>query len=461
MLAPEPQALGPQSLERRLSLLLAELRSRRVLLVLDNLEVLLEEGEVLGRLRPGFEAYGHLLRRVGETTHQSCLLRTSREKPAGLRRLEGSRTLVRSLPLSGLDAAAGEQLLAEHEVSGSPQERAHLVEAYSGNPLALNIVAETIADLFGGEIDPFLAGGTVIFGDITELLEEQWARLSPLEQTLLCWLAILREPVTLDDLLAVLVSLLSRMQVLEAVDGLRRHSLIERGQRAGSFTLQSVVLEYVTTKLVTTASQEIEQGRLERLHEHGLAQAQAKEYVRQTQERLLLAPVLARLQSVYQERAELEGRLREVLETLRGRAEEAQGYGPANLVALLRLLRGELRGLDLSQLTLRGVYLQGVELQDATLSGALMRESVFTEAFDAITTVVISRSGQYWAAASKRGEVRVWREAGQTLHLVWQAHTDMVWTLAFSPDERTLASGSLDNSVKLWNVASGVLLLSR
>src|SRR5207244_5643531 len=155
--APESLARLSQSLERRLSLLLEELRTSRVLLVLDNLEVLLEEGDVLGRLRPGFEAYGHLLRQVAQTGHQSCLLLTSREKPAGLRRLEGSRTLVRSLPLSGLEAAACEQLLAEHEVTGSPEERARLGAVYEGNPLALNIVAETIADLFGGEIDPFLS----------------------------------------------------------------------------------------------------------------------------------------------------------------------------------------------------------------------------------------------------------------------------------------------------------------
>ena len=458
VLSPAPLGVVSHSLERRLSLLLEELRSRRVLLVLDNLEVLLEEGEVLGRLRPGFEAYGQLLRRLCETAHQSCLLPTSREKPAALRRLEGSRTPVRSLPLSGLDAAACAQLLAEHEVTGTPEERARLGAAYAGNPLALNIVAETIVDLFGGQIDPFLSGGTTIFGSITELLDEQWARLSSLEQTMLYWLAIVREPVLLENLLAMLVSPLAHVQVLEAVDGLRRRSLIERGQHAGSFTLQSVVLEYVTSRLVTTASEEIGQGRLLRLLEHGLSQAQAKEYVRQTQERLLLAPLLARLQSVGHARAEVEGRLREVLETLRGRAEEAQGYGPANLVALLCLLRGDLRRLDLSQLALRGVYLQGVELQDATLSGALIRECVFTEAFDTITTVAISRSGQYWAAASQRGEVRVWREAGQTLHLVWQAHTDMVTSIAFSPDERTLASGSFDNSVKLWDVESRALL---
>src|SRR5438132_9100122 len=134
VLSPQPLGIVPQSQERRLSLLLLELRSRRVLLVLDNLEVLLEEGDVRGHLRPGFEAYGHLLRQVAQTTHQSCLLLTSREKPAGLRRLEGSRTPVRSLRLSGLDAAACAQLLAEHEVMGSPQERARLGAVYEGNP---------------------------------------------------------------------------------------------------------------------------------------------------------------------------------------------------------------------------------------------------------------------------------------------------------------------------------------
>src|SRR5437016_5755403 len=245
VLAPQPLVALPSGLEPRLSLLLEELRRWRMLLVLDNLEVLLQEGEVLGHLRVGYEGYGRLLEQVAQTKHLSCLLLTSREKPAALRALEGRRTLVRSLRLSGLEAAACEQLLAEHEISGSPQGRARLVQAYEGNPLALNIVAQTIADLFGGQIAPFLAQDTLVFGSISEMLDEQWGRLSTLEQTLLCWLAILREPVTLEELQAALMSPLASVQVLEAVDGLRRRSLIERGQRAGSFTLQSVVLEYV------------------------------------------------------------------------------------------------------------------------------------------------------------------------------------------------------------------------
>jgi len=460
VLIPEALALETESQERRVSLLLGELRRRRVLLVLDNLEVLLEEGEALGRLRPGFEAYEHLLRQVAQTAHQSCLLLTSREKPIVLRALEGSRTPVRSLRLSGLNATAYKHLLAEHEVIGSPEEQDRLGEIYAGNPLALKIVAETIADLFGGAIKQFLSEGTTIFGSITELLEEQWMRLSSLEQTVLYWLAILRESVTLDDLLAMLVDPLVHGQVLESVDGLRRRSLIEPGQQAGSFTLHSVVLEYVTGKLVVAASEEIQQGRLLLIREHGLTQAQAKDYVRQTQERLLLTPLLAHLESTYQWRAEVEGQLHAILDALRGRAEGAQGYGPANLVALLRLLRGNLRGLDLSHLALRGAYLQEVELQDATLSGAMIRECVFREAFEAIAAVAISRSGQYWAAMSRRGEVQVRREGGQVLHQVWQAHTDNTFALAFSPDEQMLATGSHDGSVKVWDVASGALLWS-
>jgi WD40 repeat protein/transcriptional regulator with XRE-family HTH domain len=460
VLAPQLLLALPQGLEPRLSLLLEELRRSRVLLVLDNLEVLLSEGEVLGHLRPGYEGYGRLLEQVAQTKHQSCLLLTSREKPVELRALEGRRTLVRSLPLSGLEAAACEQVLAEHELSGTPEERVRLVQVYEGNPLALNIVAQTIADLFCGAITPFLAAGTTIFGSIRELLEEQWARLSPPEQTVLSWLAILREPVTLQVLEAVLVTPLLSVQLLETADGLRRRSLIERGQQAGSFTLQSVVLEYVTDRLVRTASQEIRQGRLVLLLSHSLSQAQAKDYVRQTQERLLVAPLLVRLESASRGPSDVEEQLRFLLDQQRSWNQDAQGYGPANLVTLWRVLRGNLRGLDLSRLVLRGVYVQGVEMQAASLAGTLMRECVFTETFNAISAVAISRSGQYWAAGSRRGEVRVWRKAGQILHHVWQAHTTNVITLAFSPDERTLASGSFDGSVTLWDVESRAPLWS-
>ncbi len=458
------QVLAPQalrdvsaSLESRQGLLLECLRSSRVLLVYDNLESFLEEGQDTGHMRPGYEGFARVLRRVAETEHQSCWLLTSREKPSDLVPLEGSRAPVRTLRLARLDADSCRQLLAEKEVAGTAAELARLIEVYAGNPLALKIVAQTIVELFDGQIAPFLEQGEVVFGGVRELLGEQYARLSALEQTVLLWLAVLREPVSLEELQAVLGAPLPRSQMLEAVDGLQRRSLIERGQLQGSFTLHSVVLEYVTARLIAEVTGEIKQGRPVRLSEHGLELASARDYVRLTQQRLIVTPILADLRSAYPGRAALEEHLLALLGQQRERADYAQGYGPANLLALLRMLRGHLRGLDLSQLSLRGAYLQGVEMQDTTLSRALLRETVFTEAFDAPWAVATSPNGYYWAAGSRRGGVRVWREEGKILDLAWQAHTAAVQALTFSPDGRALATGSWDGAIKLWDLENGAL----
>ena len=40
---------------------------------------------------------------------------------------------------------------------------------------------------------------------------------------------------------------------------------------------------------------------------------------------------------------------------------------------------------------------------------------------------------------------------------VTQGHTNQVMSIAFSPDGATIASGSGDNTIKLWSVTDGTL----
>ncbi len=94
------QVLAPQalrdvsaSLERRQGLLLECLRSSRILLVYDNLESFLEEGQDTGHIRPGYEGFAQVLRRVAESEHQSCMLLTSREKPCWPKRVSQAARL--------------------------------------------------------------------------------------------------------------------------------------------------------------------------------------------------------------------------------------------------------------------------------------------------------------------------------------------------------------------------------
>src|SRR5262249_12660112 len=99
-LAPEapPEPGGESALLRRL---LDLLRETRCLLVLANIERVLRPGGPVGEYRTGYERYGTLLQQVAEAAHRSCLVVTSREEPAELAPLVGSRGPVRALELAG------------------------------------------------------------------------------------------------------------------------------------------------------------------------------------------------------------------------------------------------------------------------------------------------------------------------------------------------------------------------
>src|SRR5262249_54083171 len=159
------------------------------------------------------------------------------------------------------------------------------IEQYGGNPLALKIVSQTIVDLFDGDAAAFEKEGQVIYGGVRQLLAEQFDRLSPVQQSMMYWLAILREPCTLDEMLSLMVVPVPGVWLLDGMEALYRRSLVESGgqagqerrggaSRRGNFTLQSVVLEYVTERLISEVSREIEEGKPAILIEHGLALAQ-------------------------------------------------------------------------------------------------------------------------------------------------------------------------------------------
>ena len=451
----------PKGEPARLKLLLDLLRERRSLLVLDNFETVLQPGARLGAYRHDYAGYGALLHRLGESGHQSCLLITSREAPPELGPLVGEHGPVRSTEVAGLAMDEGRALLQDKALRGDEADWVRLVERYGGNGLALRIAGESIRRVFGGDIGGFLGGNEPVFGGIQRLLDEQFVRLSDLELQTLRWLAVEREPVDLDAVKADLVPGVSGAAVVETLESLRGRSLLVEGRiQPGTFTLGSNVLEYVTDRLVEDATHEITTHAPRLLLSHALVKATAKEHVRQSQERLIAGPLLEGLIAASGGRAEAERSIIEQLSSLRTRSHAQQGYGPGNLVNLLRLLRGNLRGVDLSGLAIRQAYLQDVEAQDASAAGASLTQSVLAEAFAYPSSIALSADGAYLAAGSVKGEVRVWRVLERAAVMAATGHAGAVMGLALSGDGRLLASGGLDGMVKVWETATGELRAS-
>jgi WD40 repeat protein/DNA-binding SARP family transcriptional activator/GTPase SAR1 family protein len=447
----------PISLDERLGLLFDHLRQHRCLIILDNVEGVLAGGDRAGYYRRGYEEYGQLIRRVGASEHQSCLILTTREKPKEIARLEADTPAVRSLQLAGLDVEAGQAILKTSNLAGPTEIGATLIERYSGNPLALKLVSESIHELFEGDVVAFLTEETLIFDDIRDVLNQQFDRLSTLEQEILFWLAIEREAISSQELWTNLVHSESRRAVLEALRSLQRRSLLEK--RGNSFILQNVVTEYITDRLIDQICREIETKALDLMLSHALLKTQAREHVRQSQTRLILQPIAERLVAGLG-RAGLEASLKRILATLRAEAPLSPGYAGGNILNLLLHMQSDLRGYDFSQLTVWQAYLRGLTLPEVNFAQADLTGSVFTDTFTSVYSVAFSPDGQLLAAGTGagEGEIRLWQVADGQPYGVLAGHSSFVWSVAFSPDGRILASSGVDQIIRLWDVSLGTLL---
>ncbi|KAF4474795.1 Vegetative incompatibility protein HET-E-1 [Colletotrichum fructicola Nara gc5] len=74
---------------------------------------------------------------------------------------------------------------------------------------------------------------------------------------------------------------------------------------------------------------------------------------------------------------------------------------------------------------------------------------------DSVLSVAFSPDGRQLASGSVDNTVKLWDTATGQCQQTLEGHSDWVLSVAFSPDGRQLASGSRDNTVKLWDTATG------
>jgi len=439
------------SIDSCIECLMKYLATSRCLLVLDNVESILRQQSTGGRYKEGYEGYGQLLRRLADEPHQSCLVITSRELPIGL--ASRTKAKVRSQSLSGLSITAAKEILKSYEI----KESQRLIEQYAGNPLALKIAATTISSLFRGNVTEFLATGTSVFGDIWNLLEQQFDRLSKLEQTVMYWLAINREAVTLSQLRQDVIPTIDLRRLLEVLESLQRRSLIEISE--AGFSQQPVVMEYVTAKIIEIWQTEIGRGEVTLLQTHPMIKAQDKDYLREAQVRLILQPIALDLLTKLEDKPKIEKQLGDILSQLRVNNSSKAGYAIGNIINLLKFLEIDLTGYDFSGFQVWQADLRKVSLPEVNFANADLNKSVFTEKMGSIFAVEFSphhsTNGNLLATGDDR-RIKIW-QMPEGKHIMTLAGHDAapIWTLAFSPDGQTLASGGSDRKVRFWDIVTG------
>jgi hypothetical protein len=86
-------------------------------------------------------------------------------------------------------------------------------------------------------------------------------------------------------------------------------------------------------------------------------------------------------------------------------------------------------------------------------SGRFIR--AFTGHRDSVYSVAFSPNGKTLASGSHDQTVKLWDVSSGRLIRSFEGHKSFVHSVAFSPDGKTIASGSYDHTLKLWDVSSG------
>ena len=436
----------PEDVDEQISLIIQYLRKHRCLLILDKLEAVLKPKEPVGEYREGYEAYSRLINQIGETSHQSCLILTSREKPPALTRLP----FTYLLHLGGVGADIARKILHKRGLIGSNEDWSALAYRYSGNPLMLEIAPETISTIFGGDISRFLKEEIFVFGDVDALLSNQFERLSTLEEDIIYWLAVERESRDSGQLLENLVLFVPKRALWEALKSLLSRHLIY--QARSGFSMQDVIMEYVTNRLIDTMCDEISANQHHLFNSHALIKATAKEYIRQSQKRFILETMTTSLLGVYHSKEAVADRLMQVLSFIQEANPHKTGYAAGNVLNILANLECDLSGYDFSNLMIRQAYLQGVNLHNVDFSYSDLSDSVFTETFSGITSIAISPDGDLLAAGTEIGDIHIWKADRATYISALKGHSAWVRSVNFSPDGQLLASCSSDTTIRLWDV---------
>ena len=442
--------------------LLEHLQEKRCLLILDNVESILQTGNKARSCRSGYQGYGDFLRAIGTSQHQSCLLLTTRVKPQNIAEMETMRS-VRSLELNGLDLDSARAIFSDlgriydTNFIGTDLDWQTLVSFYDGNPLALEVTARQIVKQFDGNLTEFLQQDLRVFGKIRDLLDWHFERLTADEKTVMYWLALNREAVSIADLQADIFNPLTKKFLPEIINNLERKIPLEKTNNR--YTLQPVLMEYMNDRAIAQICQELKSGKLQLFNSHALIKASAKDYIKASQIRIILQPIIEQLISElgYETHHSLEYQLSQVLLNLN---RQRSGYTGGNLINLMHYAKINLAGYDFSNLAVWQADLQDFELHNINFTGCKFANSSFTQDFGGIHAIALSPNGEILAGGDSQGRIHLYRVCDQRQLLSFQGHSANTWisSLAFSPDSKLLASSGLDHEVKIWDVATGSCL---
>jgi len=410
-----------------------------VLFIFDNLESIMQTGCECGRIMSEYSGYDKFFKIFLQYNINSTLVLSGREK------VELSTNIdecIEYIKLFGLSGDQTKSLLSTYHLSGDFEK---LCNYYSGNPLALKMAAVYISEDFGNDIDAFLES-TELPDKVDELLKKHFDRLSEIEKTFLLWLAIEREPISKQVLVDKIVQqVVNNSYASRTLSNLEKRCLVETfydGEK--KWYLQGVILEFASDYTKDAFVKEIQETTAHYINLLGLINTSSKEYIIETQKRLLVDRIVIALIHAIGKEA-LKDKLREISE----HSDSSKSYMAGNIINLHAAFETILGGFNFSSKWIINADLRYVSIHHSDFSNATVEGVLLKNTYGTLIDVRYSKDDKYILGAAKEFSVDIWN--ADDLQFISELSEHHDWVRSVDSNSKYVASGSNDEKVIVYD----------
>lgn len=413
----------------------------KTIFIFDNLESIMEAGEQCGKIKSDYRSFDDYFKLFLQYEMASSLILSGREKVELSTNIDSG---IEYIKLNGLNGTQTKQLLCNYGLIGNFDA---LCKKYSGNPLALKMAAAYIIEDFSKQIDDFLSSDELP-DKVDELFQKHFDRLADIEKIFLLWLAVEREPMNKVALKSKIVLQAIPTQIInKTIGNMENRCLIEKMENSASWYLQGVILEFTSDYIKDEFVSEVQSKTPYYISRIGLIDTSSKEYIIETQKRLLVERIVAELtQSIGTDA--LKDNLREIANGI----DNKRSYAAGNVINLFAALESILDGFCFASKSVISADLRYVSIHNSDFSNSTFEGVLLKNTYGALIDVRYSYDDRHILGAATEFSVDIWKADDLQFDSELSEHHD--WVRSVDSNGKYIASGSNDEKVIVYDNSS-------
>lgn len=277
-----------------------------------------------------------------------------------------------------------------------------------------------------------------------------FSSLSPVEQSILCWLT-LKPSLSTEDI--SVIESVRKDDIEKAILSLKNKFLVN--DLYNNIVIRDSIKQSVRYHMIDNFVNGVLEKKFSKIDSYSIFDIYADDAEIHDQQENFLNPIKKSMQQKHfniNDNDRMIDDLRTLLLKIKNESIK-QKYAVANIVNLLFYIGGNINNMDLSGLNFGPVDFSRTSIINADLRGAKLMQAKFQESLDMVTSCKFLPEKPYFVTGDVSGNIIFWdTKTYQKINSI-KAHKSTIWEICFSENGNYMATCSNDSSLKVWNLS--------